>query len=167
MYEVKWTYKNRIDNLVKQLEKVDKQFTEFGYFKEQGKHPENPHLTYAELMAIHEMRLPGDPMRRPVFQEALRVNGRKFKSNVLDSIKINIDKWALAKSSSPKPLLAEIAKHGIKMIKPVFGDKTLLRPNTPGVARSKGRNSPMIEFGYLKEALAYKTSLQKKISKGY
>lgn len=165
MIDIKWTKYKRIDNLVNQVGKLDGQDTSYGYFKEQGYHPESPHLTYAELMAIHELRPASDPMRRPVFEVSLRKRGGEFKKHNLNLVKEFVDNSAIIRKPTVSTLLSKIAMKGIEITKPTFGDTSLIKPNTLGVAKSKGRNSPMVEFGILKEALAYKTSLRKTIKK--
>lgn len=162
---VKWKYKKRLERLVEQVAKLDKQYTSFGYFKEQGSHPENPHLTYPELMGIHELRNRSDPLRRPVFEVSMRKYGKKFAKDSVQIVKDYVDKSALAKKPSPKTVLENIAETGISYIKPTFGNPSLLKPNTETTSKRKGGNRPLIEFGYLKEALSYKTSLRKSIKK--
>lgn len=165
MIEVKWKYQNRLENLVKNIEDINKQTVDIGFFKQQGTHPESGNLTYPELMAIHELREKGDPLRRPVFEVSVQKRGKKFQKEATDIFKSYVDKWATGRRLSPKTLLGEIGESGIKMVKPTFGDIGLLKPNTEGVAKSKGKNTPMVDFGYLKEALAYKTSKRKSIKK--
>jgi hypothetical protein len=168
MIEVKWTKKKRIINLIKQVDRLNNQSASYGYFKEQGNHPESPHLTLPELMGIHELREKGDPLRRPVFEISLERSGDEFNNYNLSVVKDYIDKSGLNKKPSPRTVLDKIALKGIEITKPTFGDPSILEWNTDNVIRSKGgRNTPMVEFGILKESLAYKTSLRKSIKKTY
>lgn len=165
MYDVKWTGRNKLQNLIKGLQRIDGQHVDIGYFSEQGKHPEAKHLTYPQLMAIHELRSPYDPMYRPAFKFATIIYKHKFLANNDKVLKEYFDKCATTSSQPVKTTLDKIGVNGINMIKPVFGDRGILTPNTPGVAASKGFNAPLIEYGYLKEALAFKTSLRKTLKR--
>lgn len=161
MIDIKWTKWKRLDKLVTKVGEMDNQFTSYGYFAEQGVHPESNGLTYAALMYIHEFREDDIPAR-PVFQTALRTNKQSFIDFNTKSIKTYIDSAAIGRGKSIRSLLDVIAQNGIRITKPVFGDSTLLAPNSLGVIKSKGRNSPMVDMGILKESIAFKTSLRKK-----
>lgn len=165
MYDIKWVGRNKLQNLIRGLQKLDGQHTDVGYFKEQGAHPENPHLTYPELMAIHELRSPYDPMYRPAFKFATIIYKHKFIKNNADTLSDYLKKIITTNSRPEKKLLEDIGVNGIKMIKPVFGDGGILTPNTPATAARKGFNAPLIEYGYLREALAIKTSLRKTLKR--
>lgn len=166
MIDIKWTKKKRLLNLIKQVDRLNNQSASYGYFKEQGKHPEYPHLSgLAGLMAIHELKPKKDTSRRPVFEIALERSGDEFVDYNISVVKDYIDKSGLNKKPSPKTVLDKIAIKGIEITKPVFGDPSILASNTKGVIRSKGRNTPMVEFGILKESLAFKTSLRKSVKK--
>jgi hypothetical protein len=167
MVSIKWTKHKRIANLINQLGKLNGQESHYGYFKEQGQHPEAKGLTYAELMGIHELRPPEDTARRPVFELSLERKGEEFKLHNLGLIKSYLDTSGVNKKPSPKTLLEDIAKKGIDITKPTFGDPALLASNSPDVILRKGRNSPLVDFGILKEGIAIKTSLRKSIKKFY
>lgn len=163
--EVKWTKGKRLDNLISQLSKVHKQEVEYGYFAEQGNHPESPNVTYAQLMAIHELRPPGDPLKRDVLGTSWRWNGYEFIDFAEKQMVNYIEKSAINRKPSPKTMLDRIGRKGIEITRPTFGDVSMLKPNTAATAKRKGKNSPMVEWGFLRDALSFKSSLRKSLGK--
>ena len=160
MFSIIWTKRNRLQGLTKQLGRLDKQFVDYGFFKEQGVHPKAK-MTYAQLMAMHENRPESDPKRRPVFQASLDKSGSVLQETTLKTLGGFIDRSALAKSPSPDAVLAKIGREGIAITKPTFGDPSLLKANTAGVIIRKGGNTPMVNFGLLRDKITFKTSLRK------
>ena len=152
------------------MQKIDRQHVDIGYFREQGKHPEATHLTYPELMAIHELRSPFkdgayDSMYRPAFKFATIIYKYKFIADNDKVLTEYFNKCATSASQPTRTMLDKIGINGIKMIKPVFGDRGILNSNRPSTVRKKGFNKPLIEYGYLREALAFKTSLRKTLKR--
>lgn len=161
MIDVKWINWKRLYKLTDKVGDMDNQFCSYGYFKEQGKHPEAGGMTLAELMMMHEFREDEIPAR-PVFQTALSKYGNIFNESNMRSIKGYVESAALNKNPKINKLLTSIALNGISITKPVFGSFSDLPSNSLSVIKQKGRNAPMVEFGILKESIAYKTSLRKR-----
>lgn len=163
MIEVQWKFAKRIHTLVEQVKKLDNQEIDIGYFDKQGVHPESPNVNFPTLMAMHELSSGMVLPKRPVFQQAVKKNGAKFEKDYRDSIKKYVILAGSGKPRSPANLLTKIGEDAVDMIKPVFGDKNLLKPNTAATAARKGSNKPMIEFGILKESLAIRHTLRKSL----
>ena len=157
LYHVVWTKRNRLRNLIQALDKLDGQHVKYGFFEESGNHPESPHLNYPELAWIHEDRQDGVP-RRPIM--TISDNNNKVRMKQYSALKTKqfIERAALLKRESPGTLLRQIGQRGVDLTKPIFGDSSLLTPNSASVAANKGFNSPMVEYGALKEALSSKIS---------
>ncbi len=158
MIHIEWQKKHRLDGLIKGLSKMDKEYVEYGLFKESGLHPDNPHLTYASLMAIHELREDSDPMKRPVFQKTLDKHGSDFQDYYMDQFQDYTESWALARPRSPDVVLSRVGAKGVEYTQNTFGDTATLRDNAPSVIERKGKNSPLIDSGYLRNAVSFKTS---------
>lgn len=157
LYDVVWKKKNRLRNLISTLDRLHNQDVRYGFFEESGSHPESPHLNYPTLAFIHEKREDGVPAR-PILTISSEKNKREMAKFSLNATRDFINRAALLKREAPTVLLREIGEKGVKLTKPIFGDSSLLAPNTDGVARAKGSNKPMIDYGALKEALASKES---------
>lgn len=162
LIEVKWTKQNRLRNLISSLSRLDKQDVRYGFFQESGNHPESPHLNYPTLAAIHELR--EDPQQRPILGISSSRNKNEMQKYTSNEIGNFVERAALLKRDSPGTLLRSIGEMGVKLTKPIFGDSSLLKPNTEATAKSKGFNRPMIDYGALKEALSSKISTNGKVS---
>tara|TARA_R110002074_G_scaffold144948_1_gene292999 strand:+ start:688 stop:1185 length:498 start_codon:yes stop_codon:yes gene_type:complete len=164
MFNIVWTKRNRLQNLTKQLDRLDKQYVDYGFFQEQGIHP-RAKMSYAQLMAMHENRPNSDPMRRPVFEASLDKSGDRLVDTALAGLAKYNESSAAAKRPSPDALLRKIGREGVAITKPTFGDPSILRSNTVGVIARKGGDTPMVEFGTLRNKLAVRTSLKKAAKK--
>lgn len=157
LYDVVWKKRNRLRNLISTLGRLHNQDVKYGFFEESGNHPESPHLNYPTLAYIHEKREDGVPSR-PIMTISSEKNKHKMIKHSLEATRDFINRAALLKRDAPTILLKVIGEKGVTLTKPIFGDSSLLAPNTDGVARSKGFNKPMVEYGALKEALTFKES---------
>lgn len=143
--------KKRINRLIKKFEELGQESLEVGHFEEQGKHSSG--MSYPELMQIHEHGL-GVP-KRPVFNIA------KFKEppKTSPTVKKFMDNWMQSnRSSATKNLLDNIGTHYRDLIKSIFGDIKELKSNSPYTIKLKGKNSPLIESGDLRDKVKYKSS---------
>lgn len=154
---VVWTKRNRLRNLIVSLDRLDGQSVAWGFFEESGQHPESPHLNYPTLAYIHEFREDGIA-QRPLLGISHQRNKVRMKQFSLFETKKFIERAAMLKRESPAVLLRKIGDKGVSMTKPIFGDSSLLTPNTAAVAAKKGFNAPLVDYGALKEALSSKVS---------
>lgn len=160
--ETTWKGKGNLTNLISNLKSIDKKYAKYGYFSSQGKHPQNPKLNYPTLMAMHELREDGDPLKRPVFTVTLDKYGKKLEKDNINLVQSHVNLWARGKRTSHKKLLMGLVEDAAKLTQRTFGNTAMLTPNTIGVAQAKGKNSPMVDLGSLRDALATSTSLAKK-----
>lgn len=157
LYDVVWKKKNRLRNLITTLDRLHNEDVRYGFFSESGQHPESPQLNYPELAWIHEDRQDGVPAR-PVLSISSRINKQEMTDFSLKATRDFINRAARLKRESPATLLRLIGNKGVALTKPIFGDSSLLESNSYSVAKAKGFNKPMIEYGALKEALSSKES---------
>jgi len=156
------TKKNNLKKLAKYAAKITKAKAEYGYFKEQGKHPSG--LSYATLMAIHEYGASnGIPARKP-FSIALFGNQAQMFRFTLKSL----DKYMMsASNNAPIPLertLGTFGSLGVYHTKALFGSGALLANKTPIRKRSGSTsNTPLVDFGNLKETMGYRSTENKEI----
>lgn len=160
MYKVEWKNRHRIDGLLRGLRNSNHESVSYGFFEDQGYHPAHPDYTYAEIMAMNELRPVSDKARKPVFETALSVSGSIFKDNNLKEVKKFIDQAARGKLTPVNKMLLAIGQNGINITKPVFGDIGLLGNNAAYTIRKKGKNTPMIDTGILAEVITARTSLK-------
>lgn len=151
---ITWTKRKRLLNLRRTVKDLDGSKVRIGYFPGQGRHP-RAKMTYASLMAMHELRDSGDPLRRPVFEIALQKGGKQYRASIERKIGRHLRRGVFG-GGGKAAMLESIAKRGIKMIDPIFGDTTLLRANAKETIRKKGRNEPMVHFGDLADALTFR-----------
>lgn len=157
LYDVVWTKKNRMSNLISTLGRMHNEDVRYGFFAESGQHPESPHLNYPELAWIHEDRQDGIPAR-PILSISSRKNKQEMTNFSLKTTTKFINDAARLKRESPGKLLMKIGLKGVALTKPIFGDSSLLAPNSSSVQAAKGFNKPMVEYGALKESLSAKVS---------
>jgi hypothetical protein len=156
-YSVTWHKRKRISHIISQFNKIDKTETRIGYFADSGMHA-NSKMTYATLMGFHELRTPSDPMYRPVFGASIKKGGKAFEAKALKKVRSGILRVAKGGGFPLSSVLDSIGKDGIKMIRPTFGNTSLLKSNTRRTIDLKGgKNTPMVEFGDLRDALSYRT----------
>lgn len=157
MIKITWKFKHRFDNAQKSLKNLDGAQVRVGYFADTGDHP-TAKMSFATLMAIHELRESGDPMHRPVFGKAVEVNGKSFQNLIHAELGTAIEAGARGATTDLNLTMTSIGQHGIKMIKPIFGS-TYLRRNKDSTIKQKGFNAPMVEDGSLRDALTFKVKL--------
>jgi len=131
-------------NLKAALQDYNDKAVEYGLFEDQGSHPSNPGVSYAELMAIHELRPESDPLRRAPFSTALKVYSDKFDKEV-KSICEEIVRNSVKGTLDLSPLM-KFGQLGAHLTKQVFGDKRFLKETKKG-------NDPLVLEGYLREAI--------------
>lgn len=160
----RWKNKGYL-NFQKNVASINGQSVKYGFFDETGDHPENPGINAPTLMGMHELRLKDDMEKRPVIQVALNTWGDQI--NRASEKEFRILMTVINRSSIKLDnLLSAIARVGCRITKDVFGDSALLDGNTlKTMARKGNRNTPMVEFGYLRDSLAFKTSVTNKVTK--
>lgn len=160
MYKVEWKNKHRLEGLIKGLERINNQSVSYGFFEDQGRHPEYPKYTLPEIMAMNELRPIGDPARFPVFERALELFGVAFKDENMNDLAAYLKRCASTRRPSAKNFLTSLGQNGINITRPVFGNPSLIgNSNSQFTINIKGRNTPMINTGYLADNLKIKTSL--------
>lgn len=158
------TRKNKLPHLKKMAQKLAKANAEYGYFKEQGLHPDdNPRITYANLMNAHEHGTPTIPARKP-FAISLFQN----KKTILNFTLKALDKYMMTASNKMLiPLentLSTFGSLGVYHTRALFGSTALL-PNQEPIRKKSGSktSSPLVDLGDLRDNMAYRSSESKEI----
>jgi hypothetical protein len=160
MYKVEWKNKHKLAGLIRGLKNSNNESVSYGFFEDQGYHPMHPDYTLAEIMAMNELRPSSDPSRYPVFETALAVFGAQFKHNNQIEVKKFIESTATGRLKPVNSMLLAIGQNGIDITKPVFGNTSLLGSNAASTIRAKGKDSPMIDSGFMADNIAARTSLK-------
>lgn len=148
-----------LNAIVDQLSKLQGQSIEVGHFKEQGLHKSG--FSFPELMAFHHNggTPTGDAYVVP--RPLLDLFFEKHRHSMFNDrvIKAAFTRWKKRTPSeeSNKKLLADIGRRIAKLEKDAFGDPSLLPvTNNP---------TPLVDTGELRNAVAFRTSLDKRIRK--
>lgn len=148
-------------NLKSSLRKLQKAYSQYGYFSSQGKHHSG--LKFPYLAAIHEFGL--DQPRRPVFQITAMTKGDLIMGNTKLALKRDFKRIARGMSIKFEDTLDTFATTGMKLTKRNFGKTPPLKSNSQATINLKGRNSPLIDTGELMDNMSYKTSADRKVRK--
>lgn len=142
--------------LMKAVKNIAKSTVKVGFFAEQGKHYSG--FSYPALMYLHEVHgIPASngKVYRRAFETAMQID-RKL---LIAQAQKNLKRMLSTGQTNPDLVLSQFGKDSIKSLKKVFGNPSLLPPNTPSTIKSKGgRNTPLVDTSYLVDNLAYKTS---------
>ena len=154
---------NSIDKAIRHLQQANNK-VEIGVFGEQGQHP-TANMTYVELLRYHASPDdPNTPTRDVIFTLSQALHTSKLKH---PEIQKAIMRWASQPFSkqSDKKLLNDIGKVIRDWGKDyIFGNPNVLADNSPAtIAMKDGRNEPLVDDGHLRNAFAFKTSLEKVI----
>lgn len=132
---------------------------EVGHFEEQGKHSSG--YSYVELMKMHHYG--HNPEGAQPFPERPLIDYFYFKNLELQDPRINQAILAWCKTSPTKEsnikLLDTIGGIMAAKEKELFGQSPPLAPN----AESKGKNSPLVDSGELREKTAHRNSITNQI----
>lgn len=144
-----------LEELIKKLEDLEGEYVETGVFVEQGIHP-TAEVSYVDLAFMHEE---GDGNFPP----------RTVRNVVLNSLKDNkflsqTEKYLnnyLYKGSSLNYTLGRIGQTMSFIGKSFFGQTFYpdMPMNHPDTIQDKGFNAPLVETGALRDAWAYRTSV--------
>ena len=151
--------RNRLQELVKGLQKLDKDFVEVGHFKEQGTHYSG--FSYPKLMEIHHnggntagsSPLPPRPVLDILFFRNRNLTDMMFKRA--------FKAWGgrTLGTRSNGILLEDLGKVLQDKERKIFGSSDL----APNAVPPKNRNEPLVATGDLRSKVAYRTSTSRKI----
>lgn len=156
------TRKNNLKKLARMAAKLEKTYSEYGYFQEQGIHQESG-LSYPYLMSIHEWGTANGhiPARKP-FSIAIFGGGQSLLKALKRPMAAHV-RSATRKVNYPVDQTLEIfGSVGVYMTKGLFGSSTLLS-NAPSTIRQKGFDAPLVETGDLRDNMRYRTSENKRL----
>lgn len=150
-----------LEALHKRLAALGKSKVESGYFEESGIHPEAG-IPFARLMDIHEYGYRGDYSEvppRPVREHTLLEMGESPRFYFG-----NIGRY-LAGKVELADYLNEIGSKVTGYAQSVFGNSSLLLPNSPLYAEDVGKdpNNPLVLDGYLMANWAYRDTSNRSI----
>ena len=157
MFSVSVTRKTRnLEKLVEKLEALHKQSVETGVFIEQGDHPDAG-ISFVDLARMHEQGDGDFPPRtvRPLVRHTLKE--KHFQDKIFSHLSTYI-----FKDNSLNYALGYIGQDMVKLGKSFFGNVSnpWMSNNAPETIELKGgRNTPLVDEGYLRDAWAYKTSI--------
>ena len=157
------TKKNNLRKLAKLAKKLSKAESEYGYFSDQGFHASG--LSFATLMAIHEYGAKGGdiPARKP-FSIALF----QGKDQLLKFTLKSLDKHVMSVNNKTflplEATLVTFGSYGVEMTKTLFGSSQLT-PNKKPIRKKSGStvSKPLIDYGELRDNMAYRTSSNREI----
>lgn len=142
-------------NLIRHLDKVNGASAEWGIYRTSGIHPEAK-IPVAQLMAIHELR--NDKWRRPVFRiSAIRYQDEHLMTTAKGMSRF-INVAASGRQVSINTALKKTAQLGAKRATKIFGDRSILVPNTARTKAIKGHDHPLIDLGVLKKSVKFKVN---------
>lgn len=153
-----------LQNLADNIRIISQQTLEVGHFDEQGYHSEADHLKLVDLMRIHHagfikgtVSVPPRPILNILKSRAKKLSNSKQKAA--------FKKWLSSEMTREdhRQLLEALGESLVEVEKAIFGASPPLATNASGTVKAKGFNSPMIETGELKERVAYRSSLDKRI----
>lgn len=149
-------------NLRKRLIELNNTSLEVGYFPQNGTH-EGSGLTYPNLFAIHSFgsktaNIPTRPVLDLNFRLWNPINKNKDLKKMLKKYFSNI-------KSAKAPIkfslvLDQVAGSYVQTTRASFGNTSLLAPNATFTIFLKGKNTPLIDTGDLRDTLSYTTSFR-------
>lgn len=154
---------NNLEKLLDKIENLSKESVQTGVFIEQGEHP-TAGMSYVDLARMHEQGDGSFPPRtvRPIILNSMKELpfiskvGKHLNQYLLQNYDIN---YSLNKVGE---LMSDMGRS-------YFGEvnNPWMRGNaTSTIQRKEGRNTPLVDEGYLKNAWAYKTSISDYIVDG-
>lgn len=154
---------NSLEKAIRHLQQANNR-VEVGVFQQQGQHP-TAGKTYVELLRYHAS--PTDP-NTPVRDVLVELSNILRQSDLkIPSIQRAIMQWASREFSreSDKKFLNDIGEALRDIGRDyIFGNPTVLAPNSSATQALKGgRNTPLVDDGHLRDAFAFRTSIEKVI----
>ena len=163
---VKWKGKAKLVRARKNIARLDNAGVDYGYFARQGTHPEAG-VNYPTLMSYHELRIKGDYKARPVFRRSLEAYGDMLEKNISNGVTRYLRDSPVRKQNTHK-MFSMWGRDGVNITRTGFGDSSMLASNTPHTIRRKGgRNTPLVDWGILRDKLSYKTTLKNRVFTPY
>ena len=146
--------KNNIPKLMKRLNALSKQETDIGYFSSQGKHSESD-VGYAQMAAWLEYgtkKTRAYPLFHRIVEFYERPNKSKIIKNALQGYLSNLDS-----GKSYNVVLKSIGEGYASIIRNSMGKPSRTgNSNAPSTIAIKGKNTPWIDTGELKQKIAYR-----------
>jgi len=157
MFSVTITRKTRnLEKLVEKMERLSKESVETGVFIQQGEHPK-AEMSFVDLARMHEE---GDGNFPPRTVRPLILNEMK-EQRFMNRLTKHLNSYLLG-DNSINYALGYIGQDMAKMGRDFFGEVSnpWMTSNASETIMDKGgRNTPLVDEGYLRDAWAYKTSI--------
>jgi len=159
-----------LENLLKQLKDLEKESVEIGHFQEQGQHTGSK-MSYPGIMRLHHtgatikttgVVIPPRPILS-ILEFRLQGSGPQLKQAVKDWAKKSLSR------ESSLNLLEDIGKSVVVMEKDIFGDPSLLTPNSENTRKRvgvDGPDAPLVDTGSLRDKVAYRTTIDNTVKGG-
>lgn len=154
-----WTNKKALTSILKNLDDSDGLKMEYGIFSDAGMHPKAD-MPLANLMAIHELRTDG--WQRPVFQISFDQNHEHFTNMFSKGVETLVVLGAKNKQHRLSHTLSGIGSLAVSKATAIFGNRTLLKPNTTRTRMIKGHDAPLVDLGLLKKSVKFEVSKRRK-----
>lgn len=144
-----------LEKLIAKLEDLNKQSVETGVFLSQGEHPDAG-MSFVDLARMHEEGDGNFPPRtvRPMVMNTI-------KSEPFLQKTANYLNRYLYHNNSLNYTLSYIGQDMVTIGKSFFGviNNPYMKQNAPYTISKKEKDTPLVDEGYLRDAWAYKTSI--------
>lgn len=137
--------------LISSVRTLNSKTVSVGYFADQGTH-EDSGLSYPALMYIQEVkgvRSKSGLVHRRLFEMTMNSQRTDITQQLRQNVKANFLR-------RPNKILSLFGQDMQKRLKDGFGDTSLLPANAASTVRSKGKNSPLVDSGSLRDKLTYR-----------
>ena len=148
---------------LKQLRQFGKAHVEVGHFASQGQH-ESIDMSYVDLMKFHHKGGVSESgvssPSRPVMTHMM-MYATKAAANSM-STRQAFKAWSEGRTTN-EGFFISLGKVLVQTEKNLFGSSGSLVKNAPFTVALKGRDDPLVDTGDLRDRVAYKTSISKRV----
>lgn len=157
----------KLEKLRNNIRGLHKQNVKVGHFRKQGMHSTAPYSYPTLMLKLHvggsffsNTPLPPRPLLTLLWAKNLRLKDASFRQAILA--------WAKRPQTqnSNIKLLNDMGATLTRKGKALFGKTPPLAPNAPLTIKKKGRNSPLVDTGELRDKFSYMNSIDKTLRSG-
>lgn len=136
--------------LVRTVNKLSKHKCQVGFFASDGEHP-HAKMSYVELMRLHEIhgvRSSQGTIHRRAMEMTAIIHGRSVMAKTLKALKAEI-------KSGYGDTFGVFGREFEHHLKATLGNPAILPSNMPSTIAHKGKNTPLVDTGDLKNKLHF------------
>jgi hypothetical protein len=154
----------KLEKIKNNIFQLNKKYVQVGHFGSQGMHSKAPYDYPALMLKLHvggslfsNTPMPPRPLLNILWAKNARLQDPLFKKAIID--------WAKRPQTvnSNKKLLDDLGKVLTRKGRALFGKTPPLAVNAPMTIKKKGRNSPLVETGELRDKFSYRNTIDKVI----